>query len=179
MGRGLSGFVPIYMFGARVLFAWGNVPMGESHRLPAPLLRLSLCPRGTCSMRPAASLGLLLVLAGCVPPVTNNMLRGTPAADTSIITPMPSAPTPSFLTQPAVGYGAAPPAVPSHGLGAEAPMPVPAASRMPTIAAQPGVPSAASAKPGAAGQSIMVPNGNGTTTIIHSDGTVETIPTPK
>jgi hypothetical protein len=29
------------------------------------------------------------------------------------------------------------------------------------------------------GQSIMVPNGNGTSTIIHPDGTVETVPTPK
>jgi hypothetical protein len=29
------------------------------------------------------------------------------------------------------------------------------------------------------GQSIVVPNGNGTSTIIHPDGTVETVPTPK
>jgi hypothetical protein len=29
------------------------------------------------------------------------------------------------------------------------------------------------------GQSIVVPNGNGTSTIIHSDGRIETIPTPK
>jgi hypothetical protein len=33
--------------------------------------------------------------------------------------------------------------------------------------------------PGSAGQSIVVPNGNGTSTIIHPDGTVETVPTPK
>jgi hypothetical protein len=29
------------------------------------------------------------------------------------------------------------------------------------------------------GQSIMVPNGNGTSTIIHPDGRIETVPTPK
>jgi hypothetical protein len=33
--------------------------------------------------------------------------------------------------------------------------------------------------PGSAGQSIVVPNGNGTSTIIHPNGTVETVPTPK
>jgi hypothetical protein len=29
------------------------------------------------------------------------------------------------------------------------------------------------------GQSIVVPNGNGTSTIIHADGRIETVPTPK
>jgi len=29
------------------------------------------------------------------------------------------------------------------------------------------------------GQSIIVPNGNGTSTVIHADGRIETIPTPK
>jgi len=29
------------------------------------------------------------------------------------------------------------------------------------------------------GQSVVVPNGNGTSTVIHPDGTVETIPTPR
>lgn len=29
------------------------------------------------------------------------------------------------------------------------------------------------------GQSIVVPNGNGTSTVIHSDGRIETVPTPK
>jgi len=29
------------------------------------------------------------------------------------------------------------------------------------------------------GQSIIVPNGNGTSTVIHADGKIETIPTPK
>jgi hypothetical protein len=29
------------------------------------------------------------------------------------------------------------------------------------------------------GSSIVVPNGNGTSTIIHSNGTIETVPTPR
>ena len=29
------------------------------------------------------------------------------------------------------------------------------------------------------GSAIVVPNGNGTSTIIHSDGTIETVPTPR
>ena len=99
-------------------------------------------------MRRTAPIALVLALAGCgVPPAGNNMLRSTPAADTSPITPMPTAPpmvTP--LTAPAVGYGASPPPVPSGGLGAEKPMPAPPASRMPTIAAQPGVPPAGQAR---------------------------------
>jgi len=130
-------------------------------------------------MRRIALTGLILLLAGCVAPAGDNLRR------TAITEPLPSFPpprsggpslsAPSALTLPAVGYGAAPPTIPAGGLGAEAPMPAPKGSRMPTIAAQPGVPPSSSA----AGQPIMVPNGNGTTTIIHADGTVETIPTPK
>jgi hypothetical protein len=33
--------------------------------------------------------------------------------------------------------------------------------------------------PGGGGSSIVVPNGNGTSTIIHSDGRIETVPTPR
>ena len=29
------------------------------------------------------------------------------------------------------------------------------------------------------GSAVVVPNGNGTSTVIHSNGTVETIPTPR
>ncbi len=35
------------------------------------------------------------------------------------------------------------------------------------------------ADPAGGGQSIVVPNGNGTSTVIHADGRIETIPTPK
>jgi hypothetical protein len=29
------------------------------------------------------------------------------------------------------------------------------------------------------GSAIIVPNGNGTSTVIHSNGTIETVPTPR
>jgi hypothetical protein len=128
-------------------------------------------------MRPIAFLGLLLLLAGCVPPVPDNMRREALAPQPIDNSPPPSAPAP--IRPSALGYGGAPPRIPSGGLGAEAPMPMPSASKMPTISARPGVPSSAGTASGGAGQSIMVPNGNGTTTIIHPDGTIETIPTPK
>jgi hypothetical protein len=125
-------------------------------------------------MRRTACFGLFLVLAGCVPAVPDNMRREAVAPLPPDTAPPPSAPIPMRVTPPALGYGGAPPPIPASGLGAEAPMATPKASRMPTIG--PGVlPSTSSAS----GQSIMVPNGNGTTTIIHPDGTIETIPTPK
>jgi hypothetical protein len=102
------------------------------------------------------------------------------------------------VTPPAVGSGATPPPIPPGGLGPEAPMPTPKASTMPSIGpalpklpptyqtpAGPAVTTGGGAgystttTPGSAGQSIVVPNGNGTSTIIHADGTVETVPTPK
>jgi hypothetical protein len=128
-------------------------------------------------MRPIAFLGLFLLLTGCVPPVGDNIRREALAPQPVDLTPSPSAPTRSRFTQPSVGYGGTMPAVPASGLGAEAPMATPKASRMPSIG--PGVPPSVSASAPASGQSIMVPNGNGTTTIIHPDGTIETVPTPK
>jgi hypothetical protein len=134
-------------------------------------------------MRCIAFLGLFLVLAGCVltgcvAPLPDNMRR-------TAVTPLPdfpvpqAAPAPMPVTPPSVGYGGAPPPVPAGGLGAEAPMRAPPASRMPTISAQPGPPANAATSNTATGQSITVPNGNGTTTIIHADGTIETVPTAK
>ncbi len=99
-------------------------------------------------------------------------------------------------TPPAVGYGGSLPNVGPSGLGAEAPLPMPKASQMPTV--RPSKPPSTiqtpsgtavttgggpgystTTNPGGGGQSIVVPNGNGTSTIIHADGTVETVPTPK
>ena len=102
------------------------------------------------------------------------------------------------VTPPAVGSGATPPPIPSAGLGPEAPMPMPNAAVMPTIHQPTNNPPASYqtpagtavttgsrpayntvTNPGGGGNSIVVPNGNGTSTIIHADGTVETVPTPK
>jgi hypothetical protein len=130
------------------------------------------------SMRRIAFLGLFLVLTGCVPAVPDNLRRVAVAPLPDFVVPQ-APPPPMSITPPSTGYGAALPPVPSRGLGAEAPMAAPAASRMPTISAQPGLPSNAGTSPTSTGQSITVPNGNGTTTIIHADGTIETVPTPK
>jgi hypothetical protein len=106
--------------------------------------------------------------------------------------------TTGAITPPAIGSGGAPPAIPQGGLGAEAPMAMPKATTMPTVRPSSASPPASyqtpagtavttgggpgystTTNPSGGGQSIVVPNGNGTSTIIHADGTVETVPTPK
>ncbi len=82
-----------------------------------------------------------------------------------------AAPQPSGLSS---SYAAPPAAPPDHG---------PAGKLMQT---QQGTESVTGGGPGyqttvspGGGQSIVVPNGNGTATVIHADGRIETIPTPK
>jgi hypothetical protein len=126
-------------------------------------------------------------------PTLMDLEKNSGSATTGSVTPPPI----GSGTPPAVGYGGALPNVPKSGLGAEAPMPMPKASQMQTIG--PGTPKPPSyqtttgtavttgggpgysttTNPGGGGNSIVVPNGNGTSTIIHADGTVETVPTPK
>jgi hypothetical protein len=106
----------------------------------------------------------------------------------------PQTPRGSGTPPPATGYGGTLPSIPGGGLGPEAPMAMPKATTMPGI--QPSKPpttyptspmpsTTTGSFPGyntvttPQGQSIVVPNGNGTSTIIHPDGTVETVPTPK
>ncbi len=133
-------------------------------------------------MRPIALLGLSVLLAGCVAPTGNSMLRSAVVEQPLYSGPPTTVGSHTSFTQPATGYGGALPSVPSGGLGAEAPMPAPRASQMPSIGPKAGTaygaPTASSAS-SSAGQSITVPNGNGTSTVIHPDGTTETIPTPK
>jgi hypothetical protein len=52
-------------------------------------------------------------------------------------------------------------------------------SRGPGVVTGGGPGYSTATQPGAAGQSIIVPNGNGTSTVIHPDGRIETIPTAK
>ena len=83
----------------------------------------------------------------------------------------PARPTPgSPLNRGGAGTGAGNPLL--------APLPGGAGPRSPagtTSGATPGTPGA-SAPP--ADRRIIVPNGNGTSTVIHPDGRIETIPTP-
>lgn len=71
---------------------------------------------------------------------------------------------------PAPGYT---PQTPSNGSGQVIPL-----SRGQAVTTGGGAGYQTTTTPGG-GSAIVVPNGNGTSTVIHSDGRIETIPTPK
>jgi hypothetical protein len=75
---------------------------------------------------------------------------------------------------PMSGYSEPPAAPPARGPGGQV-IPTPGG---PTVTTGGGPGYQTTVNPGG-GQSIIVPNGNGTSTVIHSDGRIETIPTPK
>ena len=85
---------------------------------------------------------------------------------------------PGFATPrsapPLSSYAAPPAAPPGRGPGGQ----VIQTPGGPTVTTGGGPGYQTSVSPGG-GQSIIVPNGNGTSTVIHADGHVETIPTPK
>jgi hypothetical protein len=100
------------------------------------------------------------------------------------------------VPSPAPTVGSSSP--PTSGLGAVSTPPPPRGASIPTVRSSGSTPPSSyqtpagtavttgggpgystTTTPGGGGQSIVVPNGNGTSTIIHSDGTVETVPTPK
>jgi hypothetical protein len=81
-------------------------------------------------------------------------------------TPQPGPPLSSYATPPA-----APPAPGSGGKVIQTP-------GGPAVTTGGGPGYQTTTTPGG-GQAIVVPNGNGTSTVIHSDGRIETIPTPK
>jgi hypothetical protein len=107
------------------------------------------------------------------------------------VAPEPPAPMPPASTLPSFR---------SQGLGPEAPAAIPPASNLPTYRGrtdvgpeapaavpptgtlprfrQSGSTDSVPATPGTQAD-IVVPNGNGTSTIIHPDGTVQTVPTPR
>jgi hypothetical protein len=100
----------------------------------------------------------------------------SPNPDAGSSTPTGSA-QPNFTNQPASppsGY-ASPPASPlAHGPAGQ----VIQTPNGPIVTTGGGAGYQTSTAPGG-GQSIIVPNGNGTSTVIHSDGRIETVPTPK
>jgi hypothetical protein len=164
-----------------------NMPPGDSENLRRvageDATQPVLTPEpGNIWPPPAGPMPTLMDLEKTSPPGTPG---STPGSTTGATTP------------PAVGYGGSPPPVPSGGVGAEAPLPMPKASQMPTVRPSTTAPPSyqtpagtavttgsgpgysTTTNPGGGGNSIVVPNGNGTSTIIHADGTVETVPTPK
>jgi hypothetical protein len=97
-----------------------------------------------------------------------NTGSSTPSASTQpgLSTPQPAPPLSSYASPPA--------SPPTHG---------PAGQVIQTpngpIVTNGGGPGYQTTTTPGGGQSIIVPNGNGTSTVIHSDGRIETIPTPK
>ncbi len=83
-----------------------------------------------------------------------------------LASPQPAPPLSSYASPPA--------APPSRGPGGQV-IQTPSGPAV-TTGGGPGYQTTTS--PGG-GQSILVPNGNGTSTVIHADGRIETIPTPK
>jgi hypothetical protein len=83
-----------------------------------------------------------------------------------LVTPQPAPPLSSYAAPPA-----APPGRGQTGQVIQTP-------GGPTVTTGGGPGYQTTVSPGG-GQSIVVPNGNGTSTVIHSDGRIETIPTAK
>ncbi len=88
-------------------------------------------------------------------------------------TPSASGRTPPLALTPAARPGAMVPAAPGSTNGQVIPL-----SNGQAVTTGGGTGYQTTVTPGG-GSAIVVPNGNGTSTVIHSDGRIETIPTPK
>lgn len=151
-------------------------------------------------MRPLALFGLTLTLAlplaGCGdtwwnPPFTGGYSPHVPAVDSDNMRRVMGLDTPTAALQTEPGNVWPGPVPPGPTLsdrtemGAQ-PLPGPLAPRpdtpppLPNVPAHPRVtvaPTPAAPPPSSA--PVVVPNGNGTSTVIHPDGRIETIQTPK
>ncbi len=152
-------------------------------------------------MRPIALLGLILTLtlplAGCGdtwwnPPLTGGYDPHRPAGDSDNLRRVMGLDTPTAALQNEPGNvwpGPLPPSPTLIGIDAETrgtALPGPFAPRpatpppLPNTPVRPRVtvpPATTAAAP--TGAPVVVPNGNGTSTVIYPDGRIETIPTPK
>ena len=171
-----------------------NLPVGDSenmHRVTGqePVVPILTTEAGNIwpgPLAPPPTLKDLESTSGEAPqaeqPVPGSPLsRGTAAPYPS---PNPSngssTPPSTFLPQPTTPQAGVP--TPNY-----AAPPATASNRGPSVIQTPGGTSTVTGggpgyqttiNPGG-GQSIVVPNGNGTSTVIHSDGRIETVPTPK
>ncbi|HVY18438.1 MAG TPA: hypothetical protein VHB27_24675 [Rhodopila sp.] len=102
-------------------------------------------------------------------------LPQTPSQGSSTPPPGGSAVPPAATTAPPLSSYAAPAAKPPAAVPGGKVLQTPGGPSV-TTGGGPGYNTAI--QPGG-GQSIVVPNGNGTSTVIHADGRIETIPTPK
>ncbi len=165
-----------------------NMPGGDSENMRrvtgADSTQQALTPEpGNIWPPPAGPMPTLMDLEKTTGSQTGTINGNPPSGAPTQIQPAPGSSSP-----PQAGLGAVPP------LGTQPPR----SATLPAIRSTTGNPPASyqtpagtavttgggpgystTTTPGGGGQSIVVPNGNGTSTIIHSDGTVETVPTPR
>jgi hypothetical protein len=172
-----------------------NRPVGDSENLRRVMGEASTVPPLTTEpgdiwpgpLPPAPTLKEL-VNEGGVTPQAEQPVPGSPLSRGSAPTPSPNpavgSSTPPPAEQPGLpalrpapplsSYAAPPPAPPQRGPAGQV-IQTPGGPAV-TTGGGPGYQTTVS--PGG-GQSIVVPNGNGTSTVIHADGRIETIQTPK
>ncbi|HVZ09131.1 hypothetical protein [Rhodopila sp.] len=117
-------------------------------------------------------------------PVPGSPLSRGSVPNLQMPNPVPGSSSPPGSTAPSRPMPATPPPLTSHA-APSAPLPStgPAGTVLPTqggpsVITGGGPGYQTTVGPGGT-QSIVVPNGNGTSTVIHPDGRIETIPTPK
>ena len=137
---------------------------------PAPTLKELVGTEGqpTQPERPVPGSPLSRGNAAPYPSPSPSIGSSTPPADVQ-----PGMPTPQ-PAPPLSSYAAPPAAPPTRGPAGQV-LQTPGGPAV-TTGGGPGYQTTTT--PGG-GQSIIVPNGNGTSTVIRSDGRIETIPTPK
>jgi hypothetical protein len=136
---------------------------------PAPTLGDLESQGGSAPQAPTKGSPLSRGEAPVYPP--QNLSQGSsspPSGNQAVMPPIQTAPPLSSYAAPA-----APPPAPEAG--GKVIQTVPGGPAV-TTGGGPGYSTAI--QPGG-GQSIVVPNGNGTSTVIHADGRIETVPTPK
>lgn len=137
---------------------------------------------------PAPTLKDLEMTGGLAPqpeaPTTGSPLRRNNEAPRPPPAPSPGSSTPPGNAQP--GLATPQPAPPLSSYAAPPNVPRPSGPGGPVLQTPSGPNVVTGGGPGyqttigpGGGQSIVVPNGNGTSTVIHADGRIETVPTPK
>jgi hypothetical protein len=149
-------------------------------------------------MRPSVFLGLILMLplAACGdccsdtwwnPPLTGGYNPHRPVVDSDNMRRVLglASPTAALQTEPGDVWPGPLPPTPTltdmQDMNSGAPLPAPFAPR-PETPPPPGAalhPRVAPPVAATTNAPVIVPNGNGTSTVIHPDGKIETIPTPK
>jgi hypothetical protein len=134
---------------------------------PAPTLK-DLEAGGGLTPQPEAPVPGSPLQRGAVPSPNPSTGSSTPpgTSQPGLATPQPAPPLSSYASPPTPAPGRVP-----GGQVIQTP-------NGPSVTTGGGPGYQTTTTPGG-GQSIVVPNGNGTSTVIHGDGRIETIPTPK